>query len=180
MTTIKDKKRSSSIKDKPQYYQYKDLKNLVQNQKSNLQVSQSVSLQHVLKELARTSPKQQIVKNVKKTPSTSLHTPADFTKREQSCIKKESSPLTSYRSRQKNLWIDLINSKCAQQALQDQRAATEYRANLEVTGTLISDWKQPYYPFKQKTPQNEFLRPEPIEYNKWCDLLRKKIEKRIL
>ncbi|CAK82872.1 unnamed protein product (macronuclear) [Paramecium tetraurelia] len=106
-----------------------NLMNIYQEAKkieNKLKVQNLYSLKSILNELS----KQQ-----KKTPSTSLHTTAS--KRNQESKLKisnlASSPKTSYRSTlqltKRNQWIDLINKQYQQYIQSDQIAITEYRYN---------------------------------------------------
>ncbi|CAD8088624.1 unnamed protein product [Paramecium sonneborni] len=105
---------------------------------NKLKVQNLYSLKSILNELS----KQQ-----KKTPSTSLHTTAS--KRNQESKLKitnlASSPKTSYRSTlqltKRNQWIDLINQQYQQYIQSDQIAITEYRYNYNSTqNNLINEY----------------------------------------
>ncbi|CAD8154725.1 unnamed protein product [Paramecium pentaurelia] len=172
--------------------QKKDVKNLINNLKMKsscestlMIIPQNVSWKNVLIGLTNKSPKQQIKQYIKKTPSTSLHTPADFTIRyteqqselikQQQSILHQQSQQTSYRSlfqHNKNTqWIDLINHKSSNYIQQDQIAITEYKTQLNNQLTNNCDWKYPYICYKEKRNHTKMQIIENLEFECWQELM---------
>ncbi|CAD8089612.1 unnamed protein product [Paramecium sonneborni] len=171
--------------------QKKDVKNLINNLKqkssyenTSLMIPQNVSFKNVLIYLNNKSPKKQMKKQIKKTPSTSLHTPADFTIRnieqqselvkQQQSVLHQQSQQTSYRSllqhNKRNQWLDLINQKSSNFIQQDQIAITEYRAYQDIQLTNNCDWKYPYTEYKEQRYHKEMQNIENLEFQSWKEL----------
>ncbi|CAD8064698.1 unnamed protein product [Paramecium primaurelia] len=176
--------------------QKKDVKNLINNLKLKssyestlVMISQNDSLKNVLNGLTNKSPKRLMKKYIKKTPSTSLHTPADFTirnteqqselaKQQQSILNQQSQQI-SYRSllqhNKRNQWVDLINQKSSNYIQQDQIAITEYQAQQDIQMTNNCDWKQPYTYYKEQRHHSEMQIIENLEFDSWKELMMTRI-----
>ncbi|CAD8068734.1 unnamed protein product [Paramecium sonneborni] len=168
--------------------QKKDVNNLINNLKlksscenTSMMIPQNISLKNVLTSLTNKSPKKQIKKHVKKTPSTSLHTPLDFTIRNieqqsesikyQQSILNQQSQQTSYRSllqhNKRNQWVELINQKSSNFIQQDQIAITEYRAQQEIQLMNNCDWKHSYTFYKECRNHQEMQIIDNLEFDCW-------------
>ncbi|CAD8081740.1 unnamed protein product [Paramecium primaurelia] len=156
----------------------KDVKNMISDNKlkssyenTTMMMAQNVSLKNVLNELVHKSAKNYVKQHMKKTPSTSLHTPADFTirkteqqsylmKQQQSVIHQQSQQ-TSYRSllqhNKRNQWIDLINQKSSNYIQSDEISIIEYKTQLDMMTTNNLDWKHPYTSYKDQRNHKENL-----------------------
>ncbi|CAD8090132.1 unnamed protein product [Paramecium sonneborni] len=174
----------------------KDVKNMISDNKlkssyenTTLMMPQNVSLKNVLTELVHKSAKKYLKKHMKKTPSTSLHTPADFTirkteqqsylmKQQQSVIHQQSQQ-TSYRSllqhNKRNQWIDLINQKSSNYIQTDQISTTEYKTQLDIMSTNNLDWKHPYTCQKECRNNGEMSHIENLEFDCWKELLMNRL-----
>ncbi|CAD8168230.1 unnamed protein product [Paramecium octaurelia] len=210
-----DKKRTSSFNKQTISYTYercdtqqkkfycpkskKDVKNMISDNKlkssyenTTVMMAQNVSLKNVFNELAHKSAKNYIKKHMKKTPSTSLHTPADFTirkteqqsylmKQQQSVIHQQSQQ-TSYRSllqhNKRNQWIDLINQKSSNYIQSDQISITEYKTQLDIMTTSNLDWKYPYTCYKESRCNGEVFHIENLEFDCWKELLMNRLKQR--
>ncbi|CAD8165379.1 unnamed protein product [Paramecium octaurelia] len=174
----------------------KDVKNLINNLKLKsscestfVMIPQNDSLKNVLAGLNNKSPKKLMKKHIKKTPSTSLHTPADFTirnteqqselaKQRQSVLNQQSQQI-SYRSllqhNKRNQWIEQINQKSSNYIQQDQIAITEYQAQLDVQMTSNCDWKHPYTCYKEQRQHSEMQIIENLEFDSWRELMMTRV-----
>ncbi|CAD8205756.1 unnamed protein product [Paramecium octaurelia] len=206
------KKRTSSFNKQPIIYTHdrcdtqqkqfycpkskKDVKHLISDakQKSSYEntiviMPQNASFKNMLTELAHKSAKKYIKKQMKKTPSTSLHTPADPTirkteqqsylmKQQQSVIHQQSQQ-TSYRSllqhNKQNQWIDLINQKSSNYIQSDQILATEYKTQLDIMTTSNLDWKYPYTCYKEQRCHGEVSPMENLDFDCWKEFLMNRL-----
>ncbi|CAK73662.1 unnamed protein product (macronuclear) [Paramecium tetraurelia] len=174
----------------------KDVKNLINNLKLKSScestlviIPQNDSLKNVLAGLTNKSPKKLTKKHIKKTPSTSLHTPADFSirnteqqselaKQRQSALNQQSQ-LISYRSllqhNKRNQWIEQINQKSSNYIQQDQIAITEYQYIYYIQMTNNCDWKYPYTCYKEQRQHSEMQIIENLEFDSWRELMMTRV-----
>ncbi|CAD8177817.1 unnamed protein product [Paramecium pentaurelia] len=207
-----DKKRTSSFNKQTINYTYdkcdtqqkkfycpkskKDVKNMISDNKlkssyenTTIMMAQNVSLKNVLTELVHKSAKNYVKQHIKKTPSTSLHTPADFTirkteqqsylmKQQQSVIHQQSQQ-TSYRSllqhNKRNQWIDLINQKSSNYIQSDEISIIDYKTQLDIMTTNNLDWKHPYTSYKDQRNHEEISHIDNLEFECWKELLMNRL-----